>query len=138
MATSEDKFPRRKRNGITRAILAEDGVMSETRRLLEEKRDKLRAELARLETPPQDTGGISFGKRVGEGTSLAVERMQEVAAHDKAQTVLAEVERSLGKLDEDTYGSCDNCGGSIAPERLEALPWATFCVACAAKKKRSA
>lgn len=111
--------------------------MNEITRLLSGKRDKLRAEIARLETPPQDTGGISFGKRVGEGTSFAVERMQEVAAHDKAQTVLAEVDRSLTKVAEDTYGSCDDCGGVIAPARLEALPWATLCVTCAAKKKRS-
>lgn len=108
--------------------------MDAARKILEDKRDKLSSEMARLETPPQDTGGISFGKRVGEGTSLAVDRMQEVAAHSKAQAVLVEVERSLVKLDEGTYGSCDGCGRVIAPERLEALPWATHCVACASKR----
>ncbi len=108
--------------------------MTDAKRVLEDKRTKLRSEMARLETPPENTGGISFGKRVGEGTSLAVDRMQEVAAHAQAQTVLAEVERALAKIDEQTYGSCDSCGRAIAPERLEALPWATVCVACAGKR----
>ena len=102
---------------------------------LEEKQAKLAAEMARLSAPPKETGGISFGKRVGEGTSMAVDRLQEVAAHEKAQAVLEEVTRSLKKLEEDTYGKCDECGKEIAPERLEALPWATLCVACASSKR---
>jgi DnaK suppressor protein len=113
-----------------------DGSMDKgLRRELEEKRDKLTAEMARLSAPPKETGGISFGKRVGEGTSMAVDRLQEVAAHDKAQTVLAEATRALEKLDEGTYGKCDDCGRDIAPERLNALPWATHCVRCASKKR---
>lgn len=105
------------------------------RRELEEKSAKLAREMARLSAPPKETGGISFGKRVGEGTSMAVDRLQEVAAHEKAQAVLAEVARALKKLDEGTYGSCDECKRDIAPERLEALPWATLCVRCASKKR---
>ena len=80
-------------------------MQERVRQELEEKRAKLAAEMARLSAPPKETGGISFGKRVGEGTSMAVDRLQEVAAHEKAQAVLKEVTRSLKKLDEGTYGS---------------------------------
>lgn len=107
------------------------------RHQLQEKRVKLTAEMERLSAPPKETGGISFGKRVGEGTSMAVDRLQEVAAHDKAQAVLTEVNRALKKLEEGSYGNCDRCEQEIAPERLEALPWATFCVSCASKKRDS-
>ena len=105
------------------------------RRDLQEKRAKLIAEMARLSAPPEETGGISFGKRVGEGTSMAVDRLQEVAAHEKVATVLKEVTRAIKKLDEGTYGGCDRCERKIGPERLEALPWATLCVACASNKR---
>ena len=108
--------------------------MDDPRQVLEDKRAKLSAEMTRLSAPPKETGGISFGKRVGEGTSMAVDRLQEVAAHEKAQTVLSEVTRSLAKLDEGTYGRCDDCGQAIAVERMQALPWATLCVRCAQKK----
>ena len=105
----------------------QSGFMNEgPRRELEGKRAKLTAEMARLSAPPKETGGISFGKRVGEGTSMAVDRLQEAAAHDNAQAVLAEVTRALTKLDEGTYGSCDECERDIAPKRLEALPWRPF------------
>jgi DnaK suppressor protein len=41
------------------------------------------------------------------------------------------LERALAKLDEGTYGLCDNCGGPIAPGRLEAAPESTLCIDCA-------
>ncbi|MFN2489215.1 MAG: TraR/DksA family transcriptional regulator, partial [Actinomycetota bacterium] len=66
--------------------------------------------------------------------SMAVDRLVQVAAHDQLQAVLADVQRALAKLAEDSYGSCDRCGGAIAPERLEALTWAILCVRCAQQR----
>ena len=96
------------------------------------KRAELEAELASLSAPVDDQGGISFGKRVGDGTSMAVERLSQVAVHERLQDTLAEVVRAEEKLAEGSYGSCDVCGEPIPAERLEALPWATLCVADAA------
>ena len=87
--------------------------------------------MAGISAAPTDQGGISFGKRVGDGTSLAVERLTQVAAHEQMLEQLAEVDRALEKLDDDSYGSCDTCGDPIPPGRLEVHPWATRCVACA-------
>lgn len=102
--------------------------------VLAAKRAQLEAELTGLATGPTDTGGISFGKRVGDGTSIAVERLAQVAAHDRLQDTLAEVRRAEEKLAESTYGTCDGCGRDIAPDRLDALPWATLCIECAARR----
>ena len=98
---------------------------------LEEKRAKLEADLARISAPPDEQGGISFGKRVGEGTSLAVDRLMQVEAYDQLQAMLADVRRAQTKLEDDTYGTCDRCGNAIPPERLEILPWSVLCVGCA-------
>jgi DnaK suppressor protein len=104
-----------------------------TRAALEAKRAELTAELDALSAPSGDTSGISFGKRVGEGTSMAVERLSQVAAHDRLQVMLADVDRARAKLDEGTYGTCDRCGGPVPAGRLEALPWAVLCVGCAGR-----
>ena len=98
------------------------------------RRSELVAELAQLEEPPGERGEISFGKRVGEGTAMAVDRLSAVAVHDKLRAVMADVDRALGKLDEGSYGTCDVCGEPIAEGRLEALPWATQCVKDAARR----
>ena len=101
---------------------------------LEHARTELRAELDELTAAPRDpTATVSFGKRVGEGTSQAVERIAQVDAARQLDAKLRDVERALEKLDEGTYGTCDVCGRPIAPERLEAIPWAVRCVDCAAR-----
>ena len=68
--------------------------------------------------------------RLGDGTSIAVERLAQVAVHDGIGALRTEIVRALAKLDEGTYGRCDRCGGPIPEGRLEARPWATHCVPC--------
>ena len=102
--------------------------MDETRSALETKLAEIDEQMAAMEAKPADQGSISFGKRIGEGTSMAVDRLAQVAVHDRLQVTRAEVVRALGKLDEGSYGACDVCGGPIGEGRLEALPWAVRCV----------
>jgi RNA polymerase-binding transcription factor DksA len=77
------------------------------------------------------SGGISFGKRVGEGTSIAIERFADVAIHDQIVQQLAAVVAALVRVTDGTYGVCEVCGRRIAAERLDAIPWAATCVSCA-------
>lgn len=77
------------------------------------------------------SGGISFGKRVGEGTNIAIERFTDVAIHEQVVQQLASVDAALRRIDDGTYGRCTACGRMIPAERLEAIPWAATCVGCA-------
>jgi RNA polymerase-binding transcription factor DksA len=47
------------------------------------------------------------------------------------QFIVSEARAALRRLDEGTYGQCEACGGPIAKARLEAIPFARFCVKCA-------
>lgn len=98
------------------------------RAVLAAKAADIEAELAELTRPADSSGGISFGKRVGDGTSIAVERLAQVAAHERLEAMLREVRRAEAKLDDGTYGLCAVGGEPISAARLEALPWATTCV----------
>ncbi|MGZ4446193.1 MAG: TraR/DksA family transcriptional regulator [Nocardioides sp.] len=104
------------------------------REVLLAKLAELDGEMTALETLPGERGEISFGKRVGEGTAMAVDRLSQVGVHDKLQATRADVVRALAKIDEGSYAVCDVCGGPVGDERLEALPWATMCVADAARR----
>ena len=96
---------------------------------LERTGDELRDELAALTAAPRDPmGAVSFGKRVGEGTSQAVERIAQVDAAKQLDAKLRDVERALEKLGEGSYGVCDVCRSEIGTERLEAIPWAVRCI----------
>jgi DnaK suppressor protein len=105
---------------------------STVRRALEAERGALRAQLDEVTATPRDPmAAVSFGKRVGEGTTQAVERIAQVSVAKSLDAKLRDVERALGKLDDGTYGRCDSCGEAIGDERLEAIPWAVLCVSCA-------
>jgi DnaK suppressor protein len=49
---------------------------------------------------------------------------------DAERSTLLQIENALRRMDEGGYGRCANCGQNIAVPRLEALPWARFCVDC--------
>lgn len=108
-------------------------MSEDVREVLLDKQRDLDARAAELAAPPDATGGISFGKRVGDGTSMAVERLTQVAAHEQLLMQIEEVSRALAKLDEGTYGTCDSCGSLIPEGRLEIHPWAVLCVPCASE-----
>ena len=74
---------------------------------LRERLAELDAEIAELTKPPEETSGISFGKRIGEGTSQAIDRFAEVGVAQELQPIKERVERALMKIGEGTYGTCD-------------------------------
>ncbi len=108
--------------------------MDSPRPALDAKLAEIDEQMATMEKKPVDQGSISFGKRIGEGTSMAVDRLAQVAVHDKLQVTRADVVRAMEKLDDGTYGRCDVCGEPIPEGRLEALPWAVLCVDDAGKR----
>jgi RNA polymerase-binding transcription factor DksA len=97
-------------------------------RLLAEREQNLEDELAELTKPTGDAGSISFGKRVGEGTSMAVDRLAAVSAQEHLLATLREVRRARQRIADGTYGICEVCGEPVPKERLEVRPWAVRCV----------
>ena len=53
------------------------------------------------------------------------------ALDDVTRKELDQIERALSDLDKGKYGKCRHCGCEIGEERMEALPYAILCVACA-------
>ncbi|MBB5157626.1 TraR/DksA family transcriptional regulator [Saccharopolyspora phatthalungensis] len=69
-----------------------------------------------------------------EGATIAYERAQVQSLLADARRELDALERATSRLDDGTYGVCERCGKPIGPERLEALPAATTCIACATRR----
>jgi DnaK suppressor protein len=97
--------------------------------------ENLDEELAELTAVPRDPAtAVSFGKRIGDGTTEAVDRMTKVGTAEQLAVMRIDVVRALEKIEEGTYGLCDRCGASIPDERLEARPWSVRCVSCASRR----
>jgi len=105
--------------------------MSPVREELEQRRDEIRVRVAELAKRPELGAAQGFGKRIGDGTVEAISRLTEIGVGETLETQLERIDRALAKLDDGTYGICDNCGQPIAPKRLEAMPDVALCVDCA-------
>jgi RNA polymerase-binding protein DksA len=54
------------------------------------------------------------------------------------QSMINDIQAALSSIADGTYGQCKQCESSIGTERLEAIPYATLCIACARKVEASA
>ncbi len=50
---------------------------------------------------------------------------------DSEKKLLIEIYDALGRIDEGTYGICENNGEPISKARIKAVPWARYCLICA-------
>jgi DnaK suppressor protein len=41
---------------------------------------------------------------------------------------LEDIDHALGRIEDGSYGTCEECGKAIGDDRLEAKPWARFCI----------
>jgi DnaK suppressor protein len=99
--------------------------------MLRDRLDEVRARLAELAKAPEPGAGIGFGKRIGDGTTEAISRRNDIGVGNSLTLTEEKLERALVKLEEGSYGYCDSCGGPITPGRLEAAPESVLCIGCA-------
>ena len=116
--------------------------MAVVRSRLEDERRRLVEEMAALVRADQGEGEAASERRAGIGNHMAddatdtFEHEKSLALLQNLKTLAASVDRALRKVDEGTYGICDECGSAIAPERLAAIPYATLCITCKSRRER--
>jgi DnaK suppressor protein len=86
-------------------------------RLRQEEADPVESsELSKIDQHPAELGSETFEREL-ELTTLTI-----------VEGELKDIDDALRKLDEGTYGICEECGKPIDEARLEAVPWARYCV----------
>lgn len=145
---------RKKTAGAVTATGAEPAPRARGHRSLVTKRDlqayrrRLEAELAELQhqradleeatevSLPDATGEVAFDEEFADAGSFTFERERDLSLVDNARDLIDKVEHALGRIDAGTFGRCEACGGAIEAERLDALPYATLCLADARRRVR--
>ncbi len=73
---------------------------------------------------------------IGDLADEAYEVIERELAYDLSmaeKTVLDDINDALKKIENGTYGICEDCGAPIPPERLKAKPYAKYCIKCKEK-----
>ncbi len=96
---------------------------------LSDKRRQLEDEVGRsaLYGKGQEDDSI---KDLGDQANTAYTREFLFELGNGDRRLLKDVLIALRKLDEGGFGECERCGEEIAEKRLEALPFARYCIEC--------
>jgi len=101
------------------------------------RRAQLLAEHDRVKGQLLDLGvdRDSFDEGFADSGQVTAERGEVQALAGTLRETLQDIDAALGKIEQGTYGLCESCGRPIADARLEAMPAARLCIACASKRR---
>lgn len=102
-----------------------DALLNKYKRILEGRRNEASSAL-------RNWDGIAIEKTPDtlDEVQLARERDLAVWNLDRDSVLLRNVKAALSRIEDGSYGLCLNCDEEIQPKRLEALPWAKYCIVC--------
>ena len=103
-----------------------DDKWSQVRQRLEAGADETVAEIRRMQEMLKSEPDAD----PDEGDPDLYEREKTLALLRNLEEKQYSLSRALARMDDDTYGKCEICGNEIAAERLEALPYTTYCLGC--------
>ena len=92
----------------------------------------LTARVAELERLTRRRDGIAVDRSADllEEIQAASERALAVSNLDREYSQLQNARVALRRIQEGTFGACEQCDEDIHPKRLVAVPWAAFCIRC--------
>jgi RNA polymerase-binding transcription factor DksA len=115
--------------------------LANVRQRLEDERARRLALAERLrgeEAQPVESGELSkIDQHPAELGTETFERELELTTLTIVEGELRDIDDALRRLADGTYGICEECGKPIDEARLEAVPWARYCVVDQARVERA-
>jgi hypothetical protein len=100
---------------------------------------RLQAELVIVEAEMDELiseSGEGAGDDQADSGTKTFEREHEMSLVINARDMVLQTERALERIDNKTYGNCEECGNAIGKARLQVFPRATLCMICKQKEER--
>ena len=101
--------------------------------------ERLRRELAEVEAEMDELiseSGEGAGDDQADSGTKTFEREHEMSLVINARDMVLQTERALERIDNKSYGNCEECGSPIGKARLQVFPRATLCMICKQKEER--
>ncbi|HDI79164.1 MAG TPA: RNA polymerase-binding protein DksA [Desulfobacteraceae bacterium] len=108
--------------------------LEEFRRLLEDRLKEL------LEEASKTLTGMSNSEEsfpdVSDRASFESDRSFMLRLRDRERKLIGKIKEALERIENGTYGICEQCGKEISEERLRIRPVTTLCIECKKKQER--
>ncbi len=104
------------------------------RKLLQDKLDELLGEADKTLEEMTDTD--DHFPDPTDRASVESDRSFELRIRDRERKLIRKINKALQRIEENTYGICEKCGGEIGAKRLEARPVTTLCIECKSSQER--
>lgn len=106
------------------------------KRLLDKERELL-SNISRLEEDARASGQAEVRDATDAATTS--QGVSESLAEDTVESqTLIDVQDALRRIEDGTFGKCTACGRPIEAARLEAIPWARYCLEDQKKRDQAA
>jgi RNA polymerase-binding protein DksA len=106
------------------------------------KREELLKEIgllknSNLDTTTKEATGdhSSYSFHMADLGTDAIERERAFLMASKSGRLLHHINEALRRIQNSTFGKCQECGGNISVDRLNAVPHARLCIECKEKEE---
>jgi DnaK suppressor protein len=99
------------------------------RKLLQEKKTSLLAELAKTRHAEEETTEEST-QDIADKAVSSYTREFLYSLNDTERSTVQQIDQALARIEDGTYGLCLNCGTPMNEKRLSAIHWSRHCVEC--------
>jgi DnaK suppressor protein len=104
-------------------------TIAKFKKLLLKQREEIVGEVKQIVESSKEMGQDGI-QDIGDEASNIYNKQVLLSLNENERVRLQEVDESLDRIENGTYGICEECGGPISLKRLEVRPVAKYCVPC--------
>lgn len=125
----KNKFNKKELSGFKKIILKrKEEVLDEIKHISEDTLKKSQKEAS------GDISGYTY--HMADVATDNYDREFSLGLASNERKLLYELDDALKKIEDATFGKCEECKGIIAKSRLKAVPYARLCVRCQERKEK--
>jgi len=104
-------------------------TIAKFRKILLKEREQIVGEVKQIVESSKEMGQDGI-QDIGDEAANIYNKQVLLSLNENERMRLKEVDESLDRIENGTYGVCEECGGPISLKRLEVRPVAKYCVPC--------
>jgi DnaK suppressor protein len=110
-------------------------VLARFKKMLLKEREQIVGEVKQIDESSKEMGQDGI-QDIGDEAANIYNKQVLLSLNENERKSLQEVDEALDRIENGTYGICEECGGVIGLKRLEVRPVAKYCVPCLTKLEK--